>query len=135
MSTPDLKPKPWLERATENFITDCIGRCSGCGTGNKVRAYGYLVEKRPNVVSEFCDNCAVKNGLIEFDGPMAKLKAIYDMEMNCRIESFWDGGWTFALGDSTSGFLGNETFENEDFEKGVDWLYRKALEATSTEGD
>ena len=25
--------------------------------------------------------------------PQGILQALYDSEINCRIESFWDGGW------------------------------------------
>jgi hypothetical protein len=32
------------------------------------------------------------------------LQALYDSEINCRIESFWDGGWTGWLGDEMNGF-------------------------------
>ena len=32
--------------------------------------------------------------------PQDILQALYDSEINCRIESFWDGGWTGWLGDA-----------------------------------
>ena len=36
--------------------------------------------------------------------PQDILQALYDSEINCRIESFWDGGWTGWLGDDLNGF-------------------------------
>jgi hypothetical protein len=36
--------------------------------------------------------------------PHEILQALYDSEINCRIECFWDGGWTGWLGDETNGF-------------------------------
>jgi len=30
--------------------------------------------------------------------PLEILQALYPSENNCRIESFWDGGWTAVLG-------------------------------------
>ena len=33
-----------------------------------------------------------------------ELKALYDSEINVRIESFWDGEWRVALGDEMNGF-------------------------------
>ena len=36
--------------------------------------------------------------------PQDILQALYDSEINCRIESFWDGGWTAWLGDDMNGF-------------------------------
>ena len=32
------------------------------------------------------------------------LQALYDSEINTRIESFWDRGWTGWLGDEMNGF-------------------------------
>lgn len=36
--------------------------------------------------------------------PQDILQALYESEINCRVESFWDGGWTGWLGDETNGF-------------------------------
>lgn len=36
--------------------------------------------------------------------PHEILQAMYNSEINCRIESFWDGGWIGWLGDETNGF-------------------------------
>ena len=32
------------------------------------------------------------------------LQALYESEINCRVESFWDGGWIGWLGDEMNGF-------------------------------
>jgi hypothetical protein len=36
--------------------------------------------------------------------PLEILQALYASEINVRIESFWDGGWTAVLGDEMNGF-------------------------------
>jgi hypothetical protein len=36
--------------------------------------------------------------------PHEILQALYESEINCRIESFWDGGWVGLLGDEVNGF-------------------------------
>lgn len=36
--------------------------------------------------------------------PQDILQTLYDSEINCRIESFWDGGWRGWLGDELNGF-------------------------------
>jgi hypothetical protein len=36
--------------------------------------------------------------------PQSVLQALYDSEINRRIESFWDSGWTGWLGDEMNGF-------------------------------
>lgn len=36
--------------------------------------------------------------------PHEVLQALYDSEINCRIESFWDDGWIGWLGDELNGF-------------------------------
>jgi len=57
-----------------------------------------------------------------------KLKAVYDMEMNIRIESFWDGGYTIFLGDDMNGYVETKGFN--DLEKGIDWLFKMAEKHT-----
>lgn len=32
------------------------------------------------------------------------LQELYDSEINCRVESFWDDGWIGWLGDELNGF-------------------------------
>ena len=36
--------------------------------------------------------------------PQDILQALYDSEINCRIESLWEGGWTGWLGNEMNGF-------------------------------
>ena len=36
--------------------------------------------------------------------PQDILQALYNSEINCRIESFWDDGWIAWLGDEINGF-------------------------------
>ena len=36
--------------------------------------------------------------------PHEILQALYSSEINCRIQSFWDGGWTGFLGDEMNWF-------------------------------
>jgi len=48
---------------------------------------------------------------------------IYDAEVNIRIESTWDLGYTFEiLGDS------NGEFECDNFREGVRWLHRRIID-------
>ena len=32
------------------------------------------------------------------------MAALYDSEINCSLSSFWDGGFTLALGDTVNGW-------------------------------
>jgi hypothetical protein len=56
------------------------------------------------------------------------LRRLYSYEMNVRIQSFWDGGYEFALGDDMNGFSDEETFEPEELEEGFQWLLDRANE-------
>jgi len=49
------------------------------------------------------------------------MRAIYDREANIIIESFWDAGYCFSIGDETNGISDCEDFF--DFRRGVEWLY------------
>ena len=49
------------------------------------------------------------------------IEAIYNEEVNIMIESFWDAGYSFHIGDEVSGFI--DRFESMDFRSGVKWLY------------
>lgn len=33
-----------------------------------------------------------------------ELRKMYDSEINVQISSFWDGGWSVALGDEMNGY-------------------------------
>lgn len=55
------------------------------------------------------------------------MRALYASEINCGIESFWDGGWRVWIGDYMNGIAaedhGNETFE--EAAKSLDRLARE----------
>ncbi len=58
--------------------------------------------------------------------PIEKMQAIYDMEINCQINSFWDGGFYVTFGDHINGWKTQE--ENfETYQEAVDWIYEQAL--------
>ena len=46
--------------------------------------------------------------------PHEILQAMYESEINCRVQSFFDAGWTGDLGDDQNGFplapVSGETF-------------------------
>jgi hypothetical protein len=60
-----------------------------------------------------------------------KLKAIYDMELNIHIYSFWDGGYTVKLGDPVNGYTATGIFPN--IEDGINFLYYEALKCNKTQ--
>jgi hypothetical protein len=35
----------------------------------------------------------------------AIIDAVYESEINCSVEAFWDGGLTVKLGDDLNGFV------------------------------
>jgi hypothetical protein len=40
------------------------------------------------------------------------MRALYASEINCRIQSFWDGGWTVSVGgDELAGWRAEKHFE------------------------
>ena len=49
------------------------------------------------------------------------LLEIYDTEKNIKIESFFDSGWHFHIGDPYNGFTEYKNFDS--LRKGVEWLY------------
>lgn len=53
------------------------------------------------------------------------LKEIYALEVNAKIEWFWDSGFTFTLGDNINGYAESGGFD--DFDEGVRWLYTEVL--------
>lgn len=60
----------------------------------------------------------MKNKLVDI------LQALYDQEVNFTITTFWDGGFTFVLGDEFNGFKAVEIFHT--FAEGVHWLRSEA---------
>lgn len=51
---------------------------------------------------------------------------LYNSEINCGCQSFWDGGWRFWLGDDMNGRDIEERFDT--FAEGEAWLESKARE-------
>ena len=58
-----------------------------------------------------------------------KLKAIYELELNIEIISFWNTGYIFKLGDKKSGY--RASFAGYELNEGIEFLYNKALECNS----
>lgn len=75
---------------------------------------------------------------------MDVLQALYDSEINFSIHTFWDAGFTVALGDEMNGFVWIED-EFRTLQEGIDALaaaacqhfpnstFAKARSATMTE--
>lgn len=40
------------------------------------------------------------------------LQELYDSEINCRIETFWDAGFAVKLGDEMNGFIWDGEFRS-----------------------
>ena len=60
---------------------------------------------------------------------LEKIQAIYASEQNMAIESFFDKGWTFKLGDWANGFTAEKNFKS--FPEGVGWAYNKVFGDTN----
>lgn len=58
------------------------------------------------------------------------MKALYASEINCGIQSFWDGEWQAWIGDEMNG-IKSEDF-NIPFDDLGDWLHKTALKAFPT---
>lgn len=56
-----------------------------------------------------------------------KIQKIYDGEINFRIESFYDSGWTLQVGDHINGFPICETFDT--FDEAIDYLYLRTFKS------
>ena len=54
------------------------------------------------------------------------LQALYDSEINARVFSFWDAGWTAELGDDMNGILESEDGLT-DLKAVAEWLHNAAL--------
>jgi hypothetical protein len=69
--------------------------------------------------------------MINIKSVAGKLQALYDSEINFRIECFWDGGFNWQLGDELNGwkeFGGGDTIEEaaEDLWAAAEKIYPKA---------
>ncbi len=54
------------------------------------------------------------------------LEDLYNSEINWSIETNWDAGITFRLGDSYNGYS-TEQCVTYDFDEGVAWLKQQAI--------
>lgn len=54
-----------------------------------------------------------------------QLKRLYDLEINVRLSSFWDGGWTVEIGDEMNGFT--ETAGSLTLDEVVGWLSERPV--------
>lgn len=52
------------------------------------------------------------------------MEVLYDHEINCRISSFFDAGWTWSLGDESNSFI--ETGVADTFVDAVSDLWKSA---------
>ncbi len=62
------------------------------------------------------------------------LEKLYRLEINCEISSFWDGGWTYRLGDRVNGFKAEDGYY-EDLDDCVQELWSAALRLYPKIGD
>ncbi len=50
------------------------------------------------------------------------LTKIYDREQNIKISTFWDGGWTLAIGDDANGYIPSQGGDFDTIEDLRDYL-------------
>lgn len=55
------------------------------------------------------------------------IQGLYDSEINCSLETFWDGGLTVRLGDEMNGFRAEATFCRGAFDGAAAWLHMEAM--------
>ena len=55
------------------------------------------------------------------------MQALYRSEINCGVQSFWDGGFTVRLGDDLNGTTASENFEAGELGEAGEWLHEQAL--------
>jgi len=55
------------------------------------------------------------------------MQFLYEHAINCRISSFWDGGFDVYLGDENNGYKEQCNFDSEDLDKAAEWLYNVAV--------
>ena len=48
-------------------------------------------------------------------------------ELNCGMQTFWDGGFTVWIGDDTNGFKDSGLFDIDQTEEAAKWLLDTAL--------
>jgi len=53
---------------------------------------------------------------------VAVMSSLYESEINCRISSFWDGGFTVEIGDEMNGFHASKLFYVAELYLAGRWL-------------
>lgn len=56
----------------------------------------------------------------------AVMKELYDEEINCGIESFWDAGFTVWIGDEVNGKRAERGFDVQELDRVEGWLRNEA---------
>lgn len=57
----------------------------------------------------------------------ALLQKLYASEINVGLQSFWDGGWTFWIGDEINGRREEITFDDNGFDRAEVWFAETAV--------
>lgn len=55
------------------------------------------------------------------------INSLYDSEINCGLQTFWDGGITVWLGDYMNGRSDETSFGRGQMGEAADWLHDAAL--------
>lgn len=55
------------------------------------------------------------------------ISALYDSEINCGVQTFWDGGITAWLGDEMNGRKSEGDFDRDNMAAAADWLHEEAV--------
>lgn len=51
------------------------------------------------------------------------MAALYKLEKNCRVSSFWDNGFLVEIGDDMNGFEHSQMFESHELDtKAAQWV-------------
>lgn len=61
------------------------------------------------------------------------MRRLYASEINCGIQSFWDGGWSAWIGDELNGYRAEE-INFDTLNEIAEWLHEKALLHYPTSG-
>ena len=58
---------------------------------------------------------------------VATMRALYRSEINCGVQSFWDGGFRVRLGDNINGTTAYADFDVTEIESAGQWLHDEAV--------
>lgn len=56
---------------------------------------------------------------------MNKLQILYENGIMVTLESYYQVGWTFFLGDRFNGVSNHNSFQS--FDEGVEWIWNEAI--------